>query len=102
MFVALWEFEVKPGSEEKFEDIYGTQGTWVRLFRKSTEYRETRLLKDAIRERVYMTLDFWESRDAYDIFKKLHKTEYDSIDRACEGLTLCETKIGEFESEETA
>jgi hypothetical protein len=33
MFVALWEYEVKPGEEERFEKAYGPDGDWVRLFR---------------------------------------------------------------------
>jgi hypothetical protein len=26
LFVALWEFEVKPGCEEMFEKVYGEKG----------------------------------------------------------------------------
>ena len=29
MFLTLWEFEVKPGSEELFEKAYGAEGEWV-------------------------------------------------------------------------
>jgi len=29
MFVILWEFEVKPGSEAGFEKVYGPTGEWV-------------------------------------------------------------------------
>jgi len=28
MFVALWEFEVKPGCEERLEKVYGPRGDW--------------------------------------------------------------------------
>jgi len=43
MFVALWEYEVKPGCEERFENAYGPNGDWVRLFRNDSHYHETRL-----------------------------------------------------------
>src|SRR5215472_16354783 len=33
MFVALWEFEVKPGCDERFATVYGPEGDWVQLFR---------------------------------------------------------------------
>jgi heme-degrading monooxygenase HmoA len=46
MFVTLWEFEVKPGSEELFEQAYGPEGEWVRLFRRAEPYRGTRLLRE--------------------------------------------------------
>ena len=37
MFVVLWEFEVKPGREERFERVYGADGEWAQLFRGDTE-----------------------------------------------------------------
>ena len=96
MFVALWEFEVKPGSELRFENAYGPSGDWARLFRTDSHFRETRLLRDPARPRCYVTLDFWDSREAYQAFKKLHQDAYAAIDRACEDLTERERNLGWF------
>lgn len=96
MFVALWEFEVKPGSEELFEETYRAHGAWAKLFAQDAAYRGTRLVKDVERERVYLTLDFWESREAYEKFKKENAAEYERIDRECEGMTVRESRIGEY------
>ena len=98
MFVALWEFEVKPGDEERFERAYGADGDWAELFRSGRGYLETRLARELGRSRVYMTIDAWETREAYDGFKKEHAEEYARMDREFEGMTLSERKIGEFES----
>jgi heme-degrading monooxygenase HmoA len=95
LFVALWEFEVKPGYEEKFEKVYGADGAWARLFGQDVAYRGTRLVKDVERERVYLTLDFWETREAYEKFKEENAAEYERIDRECEGMTVRERHIGE-------
>ena len=43
MFVALWEFEVKPGCEKEFEKVYVPEGDWAKLFQNDANYRETRL-----------------------------------------------------------
>lgn len=96
MFVALWEFEVKPGSEELFEETYGADGAWAKLFSTDAQYRGTRLVKDVERERVYLTLDFWETREAYEKFKKENAAEYERIDRECAGMTMGESRIGEY------
>ena len=32
MFLVLWEFEVKPGREQRFELVYGPGGDWNFLF----------------------------------------------------------------------
>lgn len=96
LFLALWEFEVKPGSEELFEKVYGPNGAWAALFVQDSQYRGTRLVKDAARERVYLTLDFWETREAYEKFKKKNAVEYERIDKECEGMTVREKKLGDF------
>jgi heme-degrading monooxygenase HmoA len=97
LFVALWEFEVKPGSEEKFEKVYGAEGEWARLFARDAAYRGTRLVKDVERERVYLTLDFWETREAYEKFKKENAAEYERIDKECEGMAVKELAVGNYE-----
>ena len=97
MFVALWEYEVKPGSEKRFEKAYGPGGGWARLFRSDSNYRETRLLRDPFRAAIYLTLDFWNSREAYEKFMAAHKNEYQALDAAEEKLTSDERRIGWYE-----
>ena len=97
MFLALWEFEVKPGCEERFEKAYGPAGDWARLFRSDSNYRETRLLRDSLRTAIYLTLDFWNSREAYEQFMAAHKEEYKALDAGGEELTSKERRIGWYE-----
>ncbi|HXT27373.1 MAG TPA: hypothetical protein VN749_21335 [Candidatus Eisenbacteria bacterium] len=98
MFVTLWEFEVKSGSEELFEQAYGPEGEWVRLFRRDARYRWTRLLREVGAARVYVTMDCWESHQAYEEFREKFAAEYAEIDRKCVGLTEAETLLNELQS----
>jgi heme-degrading monooxygenase HmoA len=97
MFLVLWEFEVKPGYENRFEKVYGPDGDWARLFRSDPHYRETRLLHDSFHPSVYLTLDFWESRQSYEGFMANHRAEYGAIDEAGEELTVSERRIGWYQ-----
>jgi heme-degrading monooxygenase HmoA len=97
MFVALWEYEVKPGCEKRFENAYGPAGEWARLFRNDSNYRETRLLRDPFGPAIYLTLDFWNSREAYERFMAAHENEYRALDAAAEELTSKERRIGWYE-----
>ncbi len=97
MFVALWEYEVKRGSEEKFEKVYGPAGEWARLFQKDLDYRETRLLRDVLRPEIYVTLDSWNSRSTYEEFMAANHAEYKRIDALGESLTIRERRIGWYE-----
>lgn len=96
MFVTLWEFEVKPGSEELFEWTYGPEGEWARLFRRDTRYRGTRLLRAVGAAGVYVTIDEWESRAAYEEFKKKFAAEYAELDGKCAGMTVGENYLYEW------
>jgi len=97
LFVTLWEFEVKPGSEELFERTYGPDGQWARLFGKA-RYLGTRLLRDVGAERVYVTMDSWESGAAYEEFREKFAKEYGELDRECERMMAREKHLGEYEN----
>ncbi len=97
MFVALWEYEVKPGCEKRFEEAYGPDGDWARLFQNDSRYREMRLVRDAFHPGVYLTMDFWESRAAYGKFMAEHRREYEALDARGEQMTAKERRIGWFE-----
>lgn len=101
MFVILWEFEVKPGSEPAFERAYGAQGDWVRLFQSDSRYRLTYLLKDISRPQIYFTMDLWDSENAYENFKNVNRQAYLALDRQTEGLTLQERFVGAFQSNQS-
>ncbi len=77
-----------------FEQAYGPEGEWVKLFGRDARYRGTRLLRDLGRERVYVTVDEWESREAYEAFREKYAADYDRLDSKCDKLTVREESIG--------
>lgn len=97
MFVTLWEFEVKSGSEELFERTYGPDGEWARLFRGDARYGATRLLRDVGAVRVYVTIDTWKSRAASEEFREKSAAEYAELDEKCAVLMESERHLGEYE-----
>jgi hypothetical protein len=97
MFLALWEFEVKPGSEERFQSVYGPGGDWDSLFRCDANHAGTHLFRDANKPVVYLTADYWRSRAAYEAFLAARGDEYQSLDAASENLTTRERQIGSYD-----
>jgi heme-degrading monooxygenase HmoA len=96
VFVRIWRYRLHPGVERQFEDAYGPSGTWVRLFRSGVGYLGTELLRDAVTPGMYLTMDRWESVDAWTAFLATHRAEYDALDRACESLTAGEESLGDY------
>jgi len=95
-FVVIWEFRAPSGQKDAFERAYGADGQWVRLFREDEAYLGTELIRDLKAEGSYLTLDFWESEEAYDAFRAKHAAEYEAIDAECESLTESEREVGRY------
>ncbi len=95
-FVTLWTYDVKPGKESQFEELYGNSGEWVKLFRKYPDYLKTELHKDLKIPSRYITIDYWKSKEAYEDFRKSEIKTFNEIDKAGEEFTESEIKIGEF------
>lgn len=98
MFLVLWEFEVKPGSEQCFERVYGPGGDWDSLFRSDSNHAATYLFRDTTRPRVYLTSDYWLSRKSYEEFLQRNRSAYESLDAASGDLTTSERHVASVET----
>jgi hypothetical protein len=54
-------------------------------------------LQDPFRSAIFLTLDFWDSRQAYEEFMAEHKDQYKGLDAEGEELTSKERRIGWYE-----
>jgi len=93
----VWEFDVPPEAVAAFEEAYGHQGPWVRLFRRDGAYEGTTLLRDRTRPGRYLTFDYWRTREAFEAFRERFRDEFAAIDASCERLTARERPLGEFD-----
>jgi heme-degrading monooxygenase HmoA len=96
MFVVVWQFEIAEDKIASFEAAYGPEGAWAKLFRTSTQYLGTELLRDAYVPGNYLTIDRWASEVDYRAFRKQHDQDYEVLDRACDPFTSRETRIGAY------
>jgi quinol monooxygenase YgiN len=92
----IWAFEVRRDCRDAFRRAYGEDGEWVRLFRRAPGYVGTTLLADVDDPLRFVTIDTWESVEAYEAFKATHAAEYAELDRRCEGYTTKEMPLGQF------
>jgi len=93
----IWEFHIRPEQEALFEQTYGPEGRWAKFFKQSVGYIGSELILDFKDSLRYVTLDFWESREAYEVFRGEHQAEYEAIDQDCEKMTESEVEVGRFE-----
>lgn len=98
MYVAIWEYRVKADHVADFEQIYSVNGAWAKLFRKADGFLGTELLRDPNAPRRYITIDRWDSSNHYGSFMSRWKTDYETLDTQCEGLTETESFVGKWET----
>jgi heme-degrading monooxygenase HmoA len=92
----VWEFHVSVEHQAAFEQHYGPEGSWVQLFRRSPGFRETLLLIDRSNSGRYLTVDRWQSEQAYLDFRGAFSAQYAGLDADCGKLTTAETFLGAF------
>jgi len=97
VFVRIWRFRVQPGKTSEFRAAYCAGGTWASLFQQSPGYVGTELLESVEDPDVYVTVDRWESGDAWAAFLRLRSAEYEALDRECESMTASEDEVGAFD-----
>jgi heme-degrading monooxygenase HmoA len=95
--VRVWQFQPAPGREEEFRRAYAGDGPWARLFGRATGFVGTTLLGPAEPGGPWLTLDRWQSREAFDAFQREHGDVYRKLDAELEGVAGAETFIGAFE-----
>ncbi len=93
-YAYIWRYQVSPEKVPQFEELYGPQGGWVRLFSRTDQYLGTQLLESG--QGWYLTVDRWASRQAHKSFVAAHQEEFEKLDRQGERLTVSEEMVGEF------
>ena len=91
-YIILWKFRPKKGREKDFESAYGPNGGWVQLFKKAKGFIKTELYQNG--DGSYLTVDEWESEEAYEQFKAQNQNEYQDLDSKYQSLTDEEVFIG--------
>ena len=95
--VYIWEFIVSAEHAGAFERAYGSSGDWVQLFRRATGYLRTELHRDRSQPRRFITIDYWESKEAWEAFRTRFAEEFEALDDECAAWTTHEAEIGRFE-----
>ena len=96
VYVRIWELQVRTGQEAEFERVYGPEGDWVQLFRKSKAFLRTEFLRDLETDGRYFAVDYFSSQSGFQSFLKQHREEYDALDRRGETLCASEQRLGSF------
>ena len=94
----IWEYEVRSEQVEAFALAYGPRGEWAEYFSGCPQYLRTRLFQDAQVPTRFITIDYFETREARETFVAAHQAAFDRLDAKWEAATIAERKLGEFQT----
>lgn len=96
MIYMVWQYKVAPDKQAEFEQYYGADGSWAKLFGQTTGFVSTTLIHHTTEPMTYMTLDQWSDELSFRRFMHEHKAAYDTLDAQCEGITIEEKYMGTY------
>ena len=66
MVAVVWQFHIRPGSDEAFERFYGADGDWTKLSRRSRSFLGCSFLRDIAVEGRYLLVEYWGEMFVYE------------------------------------
>lgn len=97
MTEVYFRYRVHPAQVRAFEHAYGATGPWSKLFATSPLYVRTRLFRHRTDPATYLTVDMWNSKDAWDHFRANNSEAYARLDRQLHMLYLEELLLGYYD-----
>jgi hypothetical protein len=66
MIAIMWQFDVKNGRENEFEQLYGADGEWTKMNRQTRSYLGSSFLRDQNRSSRYIIIEYWSEMIVYE------------------------------------
>lgn len=80
MIAVVWQFDVKKGREEEFEQLYGVEGEWTALSRQTRSYLGSSFLRDQNRPSRYLLIEYWSEMIVYEQHRSSRSAIIESIE----------------------
>ena len=66
MIAFAWQFEVKKSFEPRFEQLFGADGPWHALARRSRSFLGSSFLRDVAQPTRYVLIEYWSEMLVYE------------------------------------
>jgi quinol monooxygenase YgiN len=92
----VWQFEIRQGRSEEFEALYGADGEWTRLSRRSRSFLGSSFLKDVAASDRYLLIEYWSEMVVYERHQSDFTDELKALEQQRDQLVLRVTPGGLF------
>jgi ubiquinone biosynthesis protein UbiJ len=92
----VWQIDVRAGASEDFERLYGADGDWTKLSRRSRSFLGSSFLRDIGSESRYLLVEYWGEMVVYEKHVADFSDELQQLERERERLVDRMETIGVF------
>jgi quinol monooxygenase YgiN len=85
----VWRFDVRPGAGAEFERLYGSDGAWTALSRRSRSFLGSSFLRDISSETRYLLVEYWSEMMVYEKHLASYHAQLETLER--QRATLVDT-----------
>jgi hypothetical protein len=76
----VWQFDIRPATAAEFERMYGADGGWTKLSRRSRSFLGSSFLRDIGSDSRYLLVEYWGEMVVYekhltDLSDEIHDLE---------------------------
>jgi quinol monooxygenase YgiN len=62
----VWQFDIRPESSDDFERLYGADGPWTKMSRRSRSFLGSSFLRAIGSENRYLLVEYWGEMMVYE------------------------------------
>ena len=66
MIAIVWQFDIRPDASKTFEHLYGADGEWTKLSRRSRSYLGSSFMRDIGMPNRYLLVEYWGEMMIYE------------------------------------
>lgn len=96
MVAIVWQFTVKSGREEEFEQLFGADGDWTLMNRRTRSYLGSSFLRDQSQSSRYLVIEYWSEMLVYEQHRQYRSDAIASLEERRATLLDAVEPIGVF------
>jgi heme-degrading monooxygenase HmoA len=96
MIAVMFQFHVKDGRQDVFEQFYGADGEWAAMGRRSRSFLGSSFLRDQIDDTRYVLIEYWSEMVVYERHRADFEDEIKSLQAHRDILCVTIEPLGVF------
>jgi hypothetical protein len=96
VIAVVWQFDVRAGAGPEFEKLYGSDGTWTELSRRSRSFLGSSFLRDIGSDTRYLLVEYWGEMMVYEKHLADFRRQVDALEAQRTALVERMETVGVF------